>query len=476
VEKLDFSLKLVTPAFLAGAMEKDLDAAEVESLGVRAGDTPPRHRVIGPQGDGLRVPSLRGVLRFWFRAKEALVGDDEIDELKQREAAIFGSTECGQGLRIVPVAIPDWIPAPIEAGTASAESYLGYGPLNYRRRPGGGSGASSYNKSSHRDAIPAGTTFGFRAFGSARQIAELKKCLILLHLFGGVGARSRRGWGSIAVEAEFLAGMILERAAKSYFPQLLEAVWGREVPSGRRPGGLATNPRHTAFSQAAQVWVSDGFSFGTPEKPYLAVFMAFFERFQKTRLWRVQGSTPCPLAKKDHDGEAADAGAGTLTYVPKRVAFGLPYHPQSRVPGGAVRWEIAYRGRPRGSVADSKEDITRRASPLFLKVIPGSDGRLSGVALYLPGHFFGRDGFEIAAESTPGTLPPPDGEAILDFLKFPEPQAAPPPPRAARKPAWMAVQQRLHGGPPPAANGAGNGLAGQAPSSSIQWSRIALPK
>ena len=62
METKEFEVEVVTPLFLGGAY---LGKAE------------------------LRVPSMKGALRFWWRA---LHGSDDLEHMKERESAIFGST------------------------------------------------------------------------------------------------------------------------------------------------------------------------------------------------------------------------------------------------------------------------------------------------------------------------------------------------------------------------------------------------
>jgi len=67
MHKLVFECETITPMFLAGA----------------DGKTPE-----------LRAPSIKGALRFWWRAMN---GNKSIEKLKIEEANIFGGTETVQG-------------------------------------------------------------------------------------------------------------------------------------------------------------------------------------------------------------------------------------------------------------------------------------------------------------------------------------------------------------------------------------------
>ncbi|MBX5459388.1 MAG: type III-B CRISPR module RAMP protein Cmr1, partial [Thermogemmatispora sp.] len=66
--KATFDIKVITPLFLAGANQ-----AEVE----------------------LRPPSLRGPLRYWYRALIGGIVGGNLAEVRRRETEVFGSAEYG---------------------------------------------------------------------------------------------------------------------------------------------------------------------------------------------------------------------------------------------------------------------------------------------------------------------------------------------------------------------------------------------
>ena len=124
------------------------------------------------------------------------------------------------------------------------------------------------------------------------------------------------------------------------------------------------------------------------------------------------------MAKTDHDIEFADADAllknnpaQAIRDVPRRLAFGMPYQP-----GHHRVWRIEYRGRLKGAKS-TEEEITRRASPLILKVVRLSETQHVGVALFLKSSFFGLSDIEVTAKGAERTLPFPGYQAISDFFK-----------------------------------------------------------
>lgn len=403
MESFEFTLKLLSPAFIAGAMEK-----KSGRMYLRKNKPPvePMERVIGPDSDGLRPPSLKGILRFWFRAKE---GERPIKELKEIEDWLFGNTDSGQGIRLIfKEQVPkNWQPKVIggngQIPAGSALAYLGYGPLNYVSRQ---VGVSSFNSSMHRYAIPENTRFVFKVLGNSQQIKELKKTLLLLHLFGGVGSRSRRAWGSVAVEADFIFQIQPGETFQQWFDKCFANIWDEK----ERPSQKTSLPSFSAFSKNIKIKISNH-SFPTYEE----VMKEFGKQFSDTRQWNYRGrSFSPPIAIADHDLEEKDAIAGTLTGLPKRLAFGMPYHPQSF----RNHWDIEYKGYyPDPKTPGKMKTVERRASPLFLKVFQGPDGKLRALSLLLKSRFFGFPSAKVGTSNSPGkTLPVTDWSAIDAFL------------------------------------------------------------
>ena len=76
MERITFKLKTITPLFLSGAYQQfNLN-------------------------DGLRPPSLRGLMRWWFRAIAGAKIGNNIKMLKHAESSIFGSTSARSSITI----------------------------------------------------------------------------------------------------------------------------------------------------------------------------------------------------------------------------------------------------------------------------------------------------------------------------------------------------------------------------------------
>ncbi|MDI9645526.1 MAG: type III-B CRISPR module RAMP protein Cmr1 [Archaeoglobales archaeon] len=143
-------LETVTPLFLAGANQREPE---------------------------LRAPSFRGVMRFWLRALLGGVLGNNPQEIFKHESAVFGSTEHASPVivRVRHLCRPD-----------SGE----FDPLPHRKES---------KKFTFKGFIPDQNftlTLLSRDEGALEQAA---KALQLLCLLGGLGRRSRRGFGSLQI-------------------------------------------------------------------------------------------------------------------------------------------------------------------------------------------------------------------------------------------------------------------------------------
>lgn len=130
----------------------------------------------GPYGDfpELRPPGIKASLRFWWRA---LHGHLKIDQLREGEGKIFGNTK---GRSKVLIRIEE----PINESKKAKTSLLPHK---------GGSEAAGY---------VVNETFKIRVDfdTSAISIEKIKNLFILAFTLGGLGKRSRRGFGSVVVK------------------------------------------------------------------------------------------------------------------------------------------------------------------------------------------------------------------------------------------------------------------------------------
>ena len=140
------------------------------------------------------VPSLRGVLAYWLRALAGAHVGDDLGRLAKTEAAVFGgarSADSGgpstiwlRGRR--PIGVKEF--APRSADNRYRIAYL-MGPGLYGAQPA--ARCVDGARTIQLDVRNTGTTVHADLFLSA---------LWALRTFGGIGARARRGFGTVSVD------------------------------------------------------------------------------------------------------------------------------------------------------------------------------------------------------------------------------------------------------------------------------------
>jgi CRISPR-associated protein Cmr1 len=122
----------------------------------------------------LRVPSLKGALRFWWRAIHPNLN---LDELKKKETEIFGGSGDNEAkkssffLQII--------------SSQFKKEYVN--PLPHK------------TKTFKKDTIPAKTKFEIIIRGENH--LKIRNLIEFISIVGGIGGRSRRGFGSFKISA-----------------------------------------------------------------------------------------------------------------------------------------------------------------------------------------------------------------------------------------------------------------------------------
>lgn len=142
-----------------------------------------------PRGEPeLRAASVRGILRFWWRALVAgVIGDEDLDALRKKETDVFGEAEVGSPVIIRLSGQPRpqrFQPNQNQRGV----SYLLWSMLRTNRQCLPSATSFTLNVQTR-----PGTNSGSEAFNGA--LASLW----LLTRLGGLGSRSRRGGGSVQI-------------------------------------------------------------------------------------------------------------------------------------------------------------------------------------------------------------------------------------------------------------------------------------
>jgi CRISPR-associated protein Cmr1 len=363
MHRVEAEFEIVTPMFLGGADPK--------------------------AGAELRGASLKGALRFWWRAL-AWGRLRSLNRIHEDEARIFGSANSGQGrvlLRILEsrcqfmearnqAVLKDAAGEVIRPGAR----YLGYGLVEaFASRPRSVSAGQLIRpciREGGRFTIelrlrplrkdPANSGSGAPVNDPDRDLASVLGALKLLGLIGGLGARTRRGWGSLALKKLKVDREVLRppASAEEYESEIRELVGASRL--------TPAPPPYTAFFEKARVLIlKEG-------NTALDVLDDLGDTFQLYRGWRHPSEAPEQNFAHDHHGKARgswsipaesfERGYPSVTQNhPLRVEFGLPHNYDQRLNIEA-------------------EGHDRRASPLLFHIHPVGD-KYCAVATFLPTPF-----------------------------------------------------------------------------------------
>ncbi len=360
VETLSLKLQLVTPVLGGAAVPRTIDEV-----------------------DKVRVPSIRGQLRFWWRALHAHEFPSP-RELWEAESALFGRAADETGGRS-PVELRVQIERAAEIDREDIRLYPkddkpatpGAYALFPARAEAGGTPTAPRRK--------PGTQFTLELRGPSETLRKLENVLRAWILFGGYGGRTRRGLGSL--------GVVDERA--SWLPQAatcdaLRALFGRDV---FKPAG---SPSETPRLAGASLLVGQPAPNAETAWTTALGWLRDFRQGTNTGARQSGAGKPQPNRPSISNWPEADKirrlRAGTWSHSPRdeygpdpawpRAGFGLPIVGQFQTVGRKGErydepgpFEINWR--------QGNEAHNRLASPLIVKAMPLADGRFVPIALWL---------------------------------------------------------------------------------------------
>ena len=334
------------------------------------------------RGDGLatlRLASLKGALRFWWRAR-AWARLQDLDALRRREAELFGGPRQGRAALLWRVREDETSPPAEPAGREIGQEgcfdldeggcYLAHGVL--RRIP-----AKRRREEDRyilrRSYLPAGMAFTIQAARPAQladeDLEEILDAMRMLGTLGGLGSRNRRGFGSVVLERLSLGGESLWEAPEDAeaLAEAVEGLVGQACQAG-------TSGSLTAFHQGAQVAVLPG---DEQEGP-LELLCRFGREMVRYRSWgrgsRIleSGERAERNFRRDYALVKRSLGGRRISVAPERIGFGLPmqHYLSSMRDGCEVRPAIHER-RASGMLVHVHQGGLRGASALVVCLLPG---------------------------------------------------------------------------------------------------------
>ena len=342
--RIEATYSVVTPLFCAGADSK----------------TPE-----------VRLPSFKGVLRYWWRALAWSRCGGGLEVVGREEDRLFGSAGGGQSRVLMRWASPpEPIPIPVNevvklrAGgrvVGPGARYLGYGVM-------GAFGAKA-GRLTRACLAPFDFTVQMRGRDLKEQeLTSLRDSLVALGILGGLGAKSRKGYGSLV-----LRDLRVNGQARWSTPRSMDEL--RSAIAAFRPGpsdvedGSGSLPEFTALSSGARhVLLSSAKS-----EP-LELLDLVGRELVRFRSWGQHGKILGGIESEknfrpDHDLMKKLASHERRIH-PERIAFGLPHN--------YGKWTEDHVGPADG--------FDRRASPLFIHIHECGD-RPVAVVSFLPARF-----------------------------------------------------------------------------------------
>ena len=375
-----------------------------------------------------RASSVRGQLRWWFRAVAGGMYQGDLDRVRQAEEEIFGSTKQASSLRVHTLGSPRIVQREVQSwgrGLGSEELartwgldprhpdwdlalrrlrlpwptnpllYLGYGCLEYRKEGG---------FKLARPCFEPGEKASLRLQWMQPPSSELNKLWDLslwtwLHL-GGIGTRSRRGFGSIRLNEGGDVPDQWKTGDRGSFKEGVE----RLLRTAARPISAGELPAWSHFCAQSTIYLAKGAGYRTWDDAMTHVgawLMSFRRRYGSQSDSRK--SPRRPLADRDYKW-AKEAGRNVSPVaVPDRAGFGLS------LPFGKKSEQIV-------SWGDYEQD-NRRASPLLIH-IARFGSQFVPILTHLPAKLV-PDGKQVRFRGLhrPSHVPSPEQQSIVgEFL------------------------------------------------------------
>lgn len=337
----------------------------------------------------LRLPSFKGVLRFWWRALAWSRFQGDLQRIREEESRTFGSPgKDGQSALLMRIVVEnrgtrlrrgEYLVRNLRPGGPAAHPqgvyYLGYGLVQ-----GGGQQMGCIQ----RAALCPPLRFTVEMLVRKNKISDasfetLIDALKAIGLMGGMGARSRRGFGSLTLNRLTVGSHGSENVSDLWQPpasvdQLREALARFSVAGAPR-----RFPEYTALSPFARSVVVTS---STTKEPLRLLDQIGLE-LMLYRGWgrngQVAGRRSERRFKEDHD-LMLELKESVRTH-PRRIAFGLPHNyrfsslSKAEKPNRSVR-----------PVGPPGKKLYRRASPLFIHIhLCGTTP--VGVLTFLPARF-----------------------------------------------------------------------------------------
>ena len=332
----------------------------------------------------LRPPAIRGAMRFWFRAMMGAVVACDLQALQKLEALVFGSTD-GRSPFIVRLREDTIIirekgsPLVVEDNRSKIHYLAGLGLCEYSRDERN----FILTRGCYLPDSEFTVTFQVRNVSHAEHLMPvLKETFWLLVNFGGLGARTRRGFGGIMIidkdeeiSKKYLMGRvtkikkIFQKFAEKTIPSALKGSNSGPSPANQPPFSCFADNRYSfvVARRSEETWDQvlswcgkelRDFRATEPGTPYNKLTVDYKNVVQR-------------FIDTDESGQGVHP-KGPPQKTMRNTVFGLPYqitslHNKPRR-GGELIWGEKSEGN------DTVTENSRRSSPLFIRPIRQKNG------------------------------------------------------------------------------------------------------
>lgn len=367
----------------------------------------------------IRPTAIKGALRFWWRAlyyaefrKQAANSQKALHAMHLAEQLLFGGAAADKGnigqsqvlLRVIKnIAEIDIVKKEQDQAKIGNGNKVGAFP-GCRYLLGMGL-YSLKSKEITRSYINSNASFelqiAFKPSTTQHQIEQVKKALLAFGLLGTLGARARKGFGSVSL-------VKLSEQDKPLEIPNTKAAYVSAISSLFSHGqSLQELPPFSAFSAFSMVDISAS---GTNSVQLLDQIGEKQQRYRgygqnSSGEHKVNNHLALQLFSDDHDTLYSFVAERINPTQPRRVVFGLPHNVRFSNGRGSVNIEIAEKNK------------TRRASPLFIH-IHKLGNQYYAVQTLLAAEFFPeRASLKYGNKELPQK--PVDWRVITDYLSLP---------------------------------------------------------
>ena len=390
MKRIEAKFRVVTPCFLGGANHDE----EAE----------------------LRLPSIKGALRFWWRAlnysqiaKGATNPNKIIENLREKEGKLFGTSDSdkdqGQSSLIMRLNAESQNLPEIKAGEVLCDEtgkvvkvgarYLGYGVMEAFENKKKGTKAGQLTRPCLKSPFEFTLQIGAK---EEKHLRDVLPALELLGLLGGLGSKSRKGYGSLNLVKLKVNGT--DTWQKPANEKDYEGDYKRRLMDLLKSAlEYQQEPEISAFSSNARICLTR-----FKRDSAMEVLNEYGEEMIRYRSWGrkgkiLDGEKAEQNFPEDHDWMKSQQGVPVknkphFNFHPHRAVFGLPHNYGKEV-------------------GVKPKEHERRASPLFFHVHE-IGGEFVGVALLLRSQFLPSKEMIKAGKNTVSANP--DWTVLTDFL------------------------------------------------------------